>query len=59
MRYRLLTSHGDFSRDVATFVSFMGGAEYRRLLHRLGTGLNHKGYVTPVDDLRSPLNWSS
>jgi hypothetical protein len=55
MRYRSVTGLKDFSRDLATFVSFMGGAKYGRLLERLGQGLNHKGYVTPVDDLRFSL----
>jgi hypothetical protein len=55
MRYRSVTDLKDFSRDLATFVSFMGGARYGRLLERLGQGLNHKGYVTPVDDLRFSL----
>ncbi|MGO9592983.1 MAG: hypothetical protein ACLQFF_12570 [Steroidobacteraceae bacterium] len=55
MRYRPFTNLTDFSHDLATFVTFIGGAEYGRRLHRLGKGLNHKGYVTPVDDLRFSL----
>lgn len=55
MRYRSVTDLADFSRDLGTFVSFMGGAEYGHLLERLGKGLNHKGYVTPIDDLRFSL----
>jgi hypothetical protein len=55
MHYRSFTTPSDFSRDVATFVTFLGEAEYRRLLRRLGEGLNKKGYVTKIDDLRFSL----
>jgi len=55
MRYRSLTTLTDFSRDFATFVSLLGSDEYGRLLTRLGEGLNLKGYVTPIDDLRFSL----
>jgi len=55
MRYRSFTNISDFSSDLATFVGLIGGSEYRRLLLRLGEGLNHKGYVTPIDDLRFSL----
>ena len=46
MRYRALTQADDFSRDVATFVNFIGESEYCRLLSNIGKGLNVKGYVT-------------
>jgi phenylpyruvate tautomerase PptA (4-oxalocrotonate tautomerase family) len=55
MRYRALTLAEDFSRDLATFVDFIGESEYRRLLLRIGEGLNLKGYVTRLDDLRFSL----
>jgi hypothetical protein len=55
MRYRALTQADDFSRDVATFVNFIGENEYRRLLINIGKGLNVKGYVTRLDDLRFSL----
>jgi hypothetical protein len=55
MRYRASTPADDFSRDVATFVRFMGEDEYRRLLVSIGKGLNLKGYVTKLDDLRFSL----
>ena len=46
MRYRALTQADDFSRDVATFVNFIGESEYCRLLSNIGKELNVKGYVT-------------
>jgi hypothetical protein len=55
MRYRALTQADDFSRDVATFVNFIGESEYCRLLSNIGKGLNEKGYVTALDDLRFSL----
>jgi phenylpyruvate tautomerase PptA (4-oxalocrotonate tautomerase family) len=55
MRYRALTQADDFSRDVATFVKLVGEREYCRLLSNIGKGLNVKGYVTRLDDLRFSL----
>jgi hypothetical protein len=55
MRYRALTPAEDFSRDVATCVDFIGESEYRGLLDNIGRGLNSKGYVTRLDDLRFSL----
>jgi hypothetical protein len=55
MRYRSRNTSDDFSRDVAAFINLIGEGEYRRLLVKLGKGLNHKGYVTETDDLRFSL----
>jgi hypothetical protein len=55
MRYRSKNTPDDFSRDVAAFINLIGEGEYRRLLLKLGKGLNHKGYVTETDDLRFSL----
>ena len=55
MRYRTRSDGAQFSSDVAAFVSLLGQAEYLQLLLKLGTGLNHKGYVTETDDLRFSL----
>jgi phenylpyruvate tautomerase PptA (4-oxalocrotonate tautomerase family) len=55
MRYRTFTLPEDFSRDVATSIDFIGESEYRGLLDDIGRGLNLKGYVTRLDDLRFSL----
>jgi hypothetical protein len=55
MRYRSKNTSDDFSRDVAAFINLIGEGEYRRLLVKLGKGLNLKGYVTETDDLRFSL----
>jgi hypothetical protein len=55
MRYRAFTLPEDFSRDVATSIDFIGESEYRALLDNIGRGMNFKGYVTRLDDLRFSL----
>jgi hypothetical protein len=55
MRYRSRSDAAQFSSDVAAFVNLLGQAEYLQLLLKLGAGLNHKGYVTEIDDLRFSL----
>src|SRR5271169_2082762 len=55
MRYRSTNTPDDFSRDVAAFINLIGEADFRRLLVNLGQGLNYKGYVTEIDDLRFSL----
>jgi len=55
MRYRSRNNHEQFSSDVAAFVNLIGEKEYLQLLFKIGIGLNHKGYVTEIDDLRFSL----
>jgi tetratricopeptide (TPR) repeat protein len=55
MRYRSKSDGNDLSRDLETFVDFVGETEYRDLLASIGRGLNQKGYVTESDDLRFSL----
>jgi phenylpyruvate tautomerase PptA (4-oxalocrotonate tautomerase family) len=55
MRYRAFTLPEDFSRDLATSIDLIGESEYRGLLDNIGRGLNFKGYVTRLDDLRFSL----
>ena len=55
MRYRSRSDGAQFSSDAAAFVEFLGQREYLQLLQKLGAGLNHKGYVTDIDDLRFSL----
>jgi tetratricopeptide (TPR) repeat protein len=55
MRYRSRSDSAQFSSDAAAFVNLLGQREYLQLLLRLGAGLNNKGYVTEIDDLRFSL----
>jgi hypothetical protein len=55
MRYRSRNDGAQFSSDAAAFVNLLGQREYLQLLQNLGAGLNHKGYVTEIDDLRFSL----
>jgi hypothetical protein len=55
MRYRAVTGNEEFSRDVSTFVDFIGAAEYQDLLWKIGHGLRNKGYVLPAEDLKFSL----
>jgi len=55
MRYRSRNDSAQFSSDAAAFVNLLGQQEYLQLLLRLGAGLNNKGYVTEIDDLRFSL----
>lgn len=55
MRYRSRSDGAQFSSDAAAFVDLLGQREYLQLLQKLGAGLNHKGYVTEIDDLRFSL----
>ena len=55
MRYRSRSDAAQFSSDVAAFVNLLGQTEYLQRLLKLGAGLNHKGYVTEIDDLRFSL----
>lgn len=55
MRYRSRSDSAQLSSDVATFVDLLGQPEYLQLLRKLGAGLNYKGYVTVIDDLRYSL----
>jgi hypothetical protein len=50
MRYREINDVGDFSRDVAVVIDFIGQEEYRRSFAAIGKSLNLKGFVTPFDD---------
>ena len=51
LRYRDINDLRDFSGDVALVVDFLGEAEYRSALEKLGRSLRAKGFVTPHDDL--------
>jgi tetratricopeptide (TPR) repeat protein len=55
MRYRSRSDGAQFSSDAAAFVNLLGQREYLQLLQKLGAGLNLKGYVTEIDDLRFSL----
>jgi hypothetical protein len=55
MRYRSRNDGAQFSSDAAAFVNLLGQQEYLQLLQKLGADLNHKGYVTEIDDLRFSL----
>ena len=55
MRYRSRSDAAQFSSDVAAFVNLLGQTEYLQRLRTLGDGLNRKGYVTEIDDLRYSL----
>jgi c-di-GMP-related signal transduction protein len=55
MRYRSISDAAQFSSDVDAVVDLLGESEYRQALVRLGKGLNQKGYVTEIDDLRFSL----
>jgi hypothetical protein len=55
MRYRSRSDGAQFSSDAAAFVNLLGQREYLQLLQKLGAGLNPKGYVTEIDDLRFSL----
>lgn len=55
MRYRSRSDGAQSSSDVAAFVNLLGQAEYLQRLITLGNGLNLKGYVTEIDDLRYSL----
>jgi hypothetical protein len=55
MRYRSRSDAAQFSSDVAAFVNLLGQTEYLQRLLTLGDGLNRKGYVTEIDDLRYSL----
>ena len=55
MRYRSRSDGAQFSSDAAAFVNLLGQRKYLQLLQELGAGLNHKGYVTEIDDLRFSL----
>jgi hypothetical protein len=54
MRYRSLNTPEHFCKDLAAYANLVGG-DYLPALKRLGDGLNHKGYVTEIDDLRYSL----
>jgi hypothetical protein len=55
MRYRSRSDGAQFSSDLAAFVNLLGQPEYIQRLMTLGHGLNQKGYVTEIDDLRYSL----
>jgi c-di-GMP-related signal transduction protein len=55
MRYRSISDAAQFSSDVDAVVDLLGESEYRQALVRLAKGLNQKGYVTEIDDLRFSL----
>lgn len=48
MRYREINNLDDFSRDVATVIDFIGEAQYRQALAKIGNDLNSKGIRDPV-----------
>jgi hypothetical protein len=54
MRYRSLNTPEHFCKDLAAYADLVG-EDYLPALERLGDGLNHKGYVTEIDDLRYSL----
>ena len=55
MRYRSRSDGIQFSADAAAFADLMGGREYVTLLFELGEALNHKGFVTAIDDIKFSL----
>jgi hypothetical protein len=55
MRYRSRSDGAQFSADAAAFANLTGGREYVKLLLELGEALNHKGFVTTIDDLKFSL----
>lgn len=52
MRYRQTNTMNDLTQDYASLLELIGKEGYSNLLLKIGTGLNNKGYVTTLDDIR-------
>ncbi len=55
MRYRSVNTPEQLSQDAARFAEFLGGPKWLKALFDLGKSLNHKGYVTTLDDSQYSL----